>query len=81
MDGELVIEKLSALRLEGLLNGGDEVSMTLLAAVLAEALRQERPPRQILDALWESLPPDDTWERLAADLDDACDHLERERGG
>jgi hypothetical protein len=70
--GASVLTKISNLRLEGLFDG-DEVSTTLLAAVFAEALRMDETPRQVLDALWESLPPDDLWREIADRLADACD--------
>lgn len=55
-----MLARISALRLESLIDG-DELEATLLAAVFAEALRTDRSPRGVLDALWSSLPACDAW--------------------
>lgn len=75
MVGDDVLAKISALRDDP---DEEEIPSTLVAAVYAEALRQDEPPRVVADCLWKSLPTDKEWEldMAAAKIIAACDALE-----
>lgn len=76
MVGAVVLAKISALRDEGL--DEDDLAALLFAAVIAESIRRDEPPRMVIDWLWKSFPTDAEWEGddAAARIGAACDDLE-----
>lgn len=65
--GAEILQKVADLRLEGMVDG-DEVTRTLLGAVFADAIRKDQTPRSVLDAVWQALPDDATWNEWLHDF-------------
>lgn len=59
--GAAIMERISDLRMETLVDG-DQVTASLVAACITDALRKGESPRDIALALWDAVPSEEEWE-------------------
>lgn len=59
--GNAVVEGIVVLQAADLADS-DTILTTIFSSILAQALREEKTPREIAVSVWDSLPNNDDWE-------------------
>lgn len=59
--GPAILSQISAMQMDAMIDG-DQITVVLTAACVADALRKGETPREIARGLRASLPSDDEWE-------------------
>lgn len=76
-----VVEANAVLKTFEALMGADDAEISdafLMAALYSSAIRSDRAPRDVLDAVWKSMPSTESWPALRVAL---LSMLEDETGG
>ncbi len=77
--GRAILTNVVAHQFDALIDG-DSITVSLLGACLADALRKGETPREIAMGLWKSLPSDEEWENGLRDtVVAAIDEYEEEQ--